>query len=116
MHWFVAAGAGLGALAGWRFVIRPAKHAYALAVALLRRIGDASGGVAILTGEVQALAGAIVQLATAIVDDQQQLRDEHRWLAERHGELLELVVDLDAAVHRIERHIGMRKGPTDEPN
>lgn len=105
-HWVTALVSVVGALAGWRWLVRPVRKAYAALMLLLRQIRDAGGGVAKLTREVQSLSGALVQLATVVVEEQQQLREDTRNLTERHTEMLQLVIDLDAAVHRLSRTVG----------
>lgn len=62
-HWLQISLSVAGALAGWRWVIRPLRRAYKALMQLLAQIRDASGGVNKLALELHGLAGAVTVFA-----------------------------------------------------
>lgn len=82
-------------------VIRPLIKGYGELLVLLGQIRDASTGVQRLAREVEALAGAI---ANFVVGIKEQV-DKNTERLDRLEEVLELVVDLEANVHRLTRQV-----------
>jgi ABC-type transporter Mla subunit MlaD len=111
MHWIIAAGAAIGAAAGWRFVIAPLRRAWREAMAVLRAIRDASGGVQALSRELHVLAGAFVNFAMHNNDEINNLAKSLADLTQRHKDLADLYVDLAADVTRALRRTDRRSNP-----
>src|SRR4051794_23958596 len=106
-HWLQAVLAVAGALASWRWLLRPTRRAWRELLQLLRQIRDASGGVQKLAREIEALSGAVVNLVTQIMHQQ---KDHESRLAD----LGDLYVDLVAAVSRNRKRIEQLEGPSDD--
>jgi CII-binding regulator of phage lambda lysogenization HflD len=106
-HWLQALLGVLGALASWRFALRPLRKTWRELLLLLRQIRDASGGIQKLARDIEALSGSIVQLATQIIERQ----EDHEG---RLKDLGDLYVDLVATVARNRKRIEHLEGPDDD--
>jgi hypothetical protein len=106
-HWLEAAISVVGALAGWRWIIRPVRRTWRELLRLLRQIRDASGGVQRLALQMQVLSGSVVQLSHRILERQQANE-------ERLDAMSELYVDLSASVARHRRRLDALEGHDDD--
>jgi HAMP domain-containing protein len=97
-HWLQAVVAVAGALASWRWVLRPIARGYRELLGLLKQIRDASGGVQHLALEVQALAGAVTHF---VIANQERLTA----LESRQADVTEILVDALADLARLQRTV-----------
>lgn len=96
-----------GALASWRWVVRPLRRTWRELLIVLRQIRDASGGVQRLALEMHALSGSVVQLSRRILERQEANE-------ERLDAMSELYVDLSAAVARNKGRLDRLEGVNDD--
>src|SRR3954454_11969438 len=94
MHWLQGVVAVAGALAAWRWAIRPVRRGWRQLIELLTAIRVSSAGVQKLAREVESLAGAVVQLVVSLVEDNRSLRAEHEELRGRQSDQADLLLEV----------------------
>jgi methyl-accepting chemotaxis protein len=109
-HWLQILLSVAGAVAAWRWVLRPLRRAWRELLQLLRQIRDASGGVQRLAREMEALSGALVNFVTQILSRQDEHHERLNDASERLNDISELYVDLAATVARNRRRIDQIEG------
>lgn len=102
-HWLQITLSVGGAIASWRWVIKPARRYFAEMLALLRQIRNNGDAIRELAALQRELAGSMVQMSVAIVGDLSTQRADLNDLRAEQRETTRLVVDLDADVRRLQK-------------